>query len=79
MAFLQRSKENTKDGAVLFMFIDWRHLFGLMTASREVGLAKLVRRFAFLQVLSPASSAIDKTDGCQHDNSSRPIKDSPLF
>jgi hypothetical protein len=38
-AFLQRSKENTKDGAVLFVFTDWRHLYGLMTASREVGLA----------------------------------------
>jgi DNA modification methylase len=38
-AFLQRSKENTKDGAVLFVFTDWQHLYGLMTASREVGLA----------------------------------------
>jgi DNA modification methylase len=38
-AFLQRSRENTKDGAVLFVFTDWQHLYGLMTASREVGLA----------------------------------------
>jgi DNA modification methylase len=38
-AFLQRTKENTKDGAVLFVFTDWQHLYGLMTASREVGLA----------------------------------------
>ena len=38
-AFLQRSKENTKDGSVLFVFTDWQHLYGLMTASREVGLA----------------------------------------
>jgi DNA modification methylase len=38
-AFLQRSRENTKDGAILFVFTDWQHLYGLMTASREVGLA----------------------------------------
>ena len=38
-AFLQRSKENTKDGAILFVFMDWRHLYALITASREVGLA----------------------------------------
>jgi DNA modification methylase len=38
-AFLQRSKENTKDGAILFVFMDWRHLYELITASREVGLA----------------------------------------
>jgi DNA modification methylase len=38
-AFLQRAKENTKDGAILFVFMDWRHLYELMTASREVGLA----------------------------------------
>ncbi len=38
-AFLQRSKENTKDGAILFVFTDWRHLYALITASREVGLA----------------------------------------
>jgi ParB-like nuclease domain/DNA methylase len=38
-AFLQRTKENTKDGAILFVFMDWRHLYELITASREVGLA----------------------------------------
>ena len=38
-AFLQRSKENTKDGAILFVFIDWRRLYALITASREAGLA----------------------------------------
>jgi DNA modification methylase len=38
-AFLQHSRENTKDGAVLFVFADWRHLYELITASREVGLA----------------------------------------
>jgi DNA modification methylase len=37
--FLQRAKENTKDGAILFVFMDWRHLYELITASREVGLA----------------------------------------
>ena len=38
-AVLQHSKENTKDGAILFVFMDWRHLYELITASREVGLA----------------------------------------
>lgn len=38
-ALLQPSKENTKDGAILFVFIDWQHLYELITASREVGLA----------------------------------------
>jgi len=38
-AFLQRTKENTKDGAILVVFMDWRHLYELITASREVGLA----------------------------------------
>ena len=38
-AFLQRSKENTKDGAILFVFMDWRRLYALITASREAGLA----------------------------------------
>jgi DNA modification methylase len=38
-AFLQRTKENAKDGAILFVFTDWRHLYELITASREVGLA----------------------------------------
>ena len=36
-AFLQHSRQNTKNGAVLFVFTDWRHLHGLMTASRDVG------------------------------------------
>ena len=39
-AFLQRTKENAKDGAILFVFTDWRHLYELITASREVGLAR---------------------------------------
>ena len=38
-AFLQHSRQNSKDGAVLFVFTDWRHLYGLMTASRDVGLS----------------------------------------
>jgi DNA modification methylase len=38
-AFLRRTKENTKDGAILFVFMDWRHLYALITASRELGLA----------------------------------------
>jgi len=38
-AFLQRAKENTKDGAVLFVFMDWRRLYALITASRAAGLA----------------------------------------
>jgi len=37
--FLQHSKENTKGGAILFVFMHWRHLYELITASREVGLA----------------------------------------
>jgi DNA modification methylase len=36
---LQRGRENTKDGTILFVFADWRHLYGLLTAGREVGLA----------------------------------------
>ena len=38
-SFLQRSKENTRDGGILLVFVDWRHLYALITASREVGLA----------------------------------------
>ena len=38
-AFLQHSRQNSKDGAVLFVFTDWRNLYGLMTASRDVGLS----------------------------------------
>jgi DNA modification methylase len=38
-AVLQRSKENTKEGAILFVFTDLRHLYALITASRDVGLA----------------------------------------
>ena len=34
-AVLQHSKENTKDGAILFVFMDWRHLYELITASRS--------------------------------------------
>jgi DNA modification methylase len=38
-AFLQRGRENTKDGTILFVFVDWQHLYGLLTASREAELA----------------------------------------
>jgi DNA modification methylase len=38
-AVLQRAKENTKDGAILFVFMDWQRLYELIAASREVGLA----------------------------------------
>ena len=38
-AFLQRSKNNTRDAGILLVFVDWRHLYELITASREVGLA----------------------------------------
>src|SRR5712691_8851260 len=37
-SFLQLAKENAKDGAILFVFMDWRHLYELITASRAVGL-----------------------------------------
>ncbi len=38
-SFLQRSKDNTRDGGILLVFVDWQHLYALITASREAGLA----------------------------------------
>ncbi len=35
---LQRGKENSKDGALLFVFVDWRQLYALIAASRNAGL-----------------------------------------
>ena len=37
--FLGCSKARSKDGAILFVFMDWRHLFELTCAGREQGLA----------------------------------------
>ncbi len=38
-AVLHCAKANTTSGAILFVFTDWRHLDGLLTAGRDVGLA----------------------------------------
>ncbi len=42
-AFLSASigcaKASVRQGAILFVFMDWRHVYELITASREVGLA----------------------------------------
>jgi DNA modification methylase len=61
-AFLQRSRENTKDGAILFAFTDWRHLYGLITASREVGLA-----LKNLVVWAKGSAAMGSFYRCGHE------------
>jgi DNA modification methylase len=37
--FLGRAKAHSRDGAILFVFMDWRHLFELTCAGREQGLA----------------------------------------
>jgi DNA modification methylase len=37
--FLGHAKARSKDGAILFVFMDWRHLFELTCAGREQGLA----------------------------------------
>jgi DNA modification methylase len=37
--FLGCAKAHSKDGAILFVFMDWRHLFELTCAGREQGLA----------------------------------------
>jgi DNA modification methylase len=37
--FLGHAKAHSKDGAILFVFMDWRHLFELTCAGREQGLA----------------------------------------
>src|SRR5467141_3147943 len=36
--FLGHAKAHSKDGAILFVFMDWRHLFELTCAGREQGL-----------------------------------------
>src|SRR6266436_1113849 len=36
--FLGRAKAHSRDGAILFVFMDWRHLFELTCAGREQGL-----------------------------------------
>ncbi len=38
-SFLRCAKASAKDGAILFVFMDWRHLYELITAGREVDLA----------------------------------------
>jgi DNA modification methylase len=38
-SFLGCAKASTRDGAILFVFMDWRHLHELITAGRDVGLA----------------------------------------
>ncbi len=38
-SFLGCAKAGAKEGAILFVFMDWRHLYELMTAGRDVGLA----------------------------------------
>ncbi len=37
--FLGHAKAHSRDGAILFVFMDWRHLFELTCAGREQGLA----------------------------------------
>jgi DNA modification methylase len=37
--FLGCSAERSKDGAILFVFMDWRHVYELIGAGRETGLA----------------------------------------
>jgi DNA modification methylase len=37
--FLRHSKAHSRGGAILFVFMDWRHLFELTCAGREQGLA----------------------------------------
>jgi ParB-like nuclease domain len=37
--FLGCAKAHSRDGAILFVFMDWRHLFELTCAGREQGLA----------------------------------------
>jgi DNA modification methylase len=37
--FLSRAKAHSRDGAILFVFMDWRHLFELTCAGREQDLA----------------------------------------
>jgi DNA modification methylase len=37
-SFLGCAKASAKDGAILFVFMDWRHLFELITAGRATGL-----------------------------------------
>ncbi len=64
-AFLQRSKENTKDGAILFVFMDWRHLYALITASREVGLA--LKDIVVWAKGSRSSAAKDSFYRCRHE------------
>jgi DNA modification methylase len=36
--FLSTTKAHVRDGAILFICMDWRHLFELLTAGREAGL-----------------------------------------
>ena len=43
-SFLRRSKDNTRDGGILFVFVDWQHLYALITASREAGACAQRRR-----------------------------------
>ena len=38
-SFLGCAKANAKDGAILFVFMDWRHLYELTMAGRRNGLA----------------------------------------
>jgi DNA modification methylase len=33
-AFLRRAQESSRPGAIMFVFMDWRHLFELLTAAR---------------------------------------------
>jgi DNA modification methylase len=39
-SFIQCATANSRDGAILFVFMDWRHQFELITAAREAGLVQ---------------------------------------
>ena len=64
-SFLQRSKDNTRDGGILFVFVDWQHLYALITASREVGLA--LKDVVVWAKGSRSSAAKDNFYRCRHE------------
>ena len=63
-AFLQRSKDNTRDGGILFAFVDWQRLYALITASREVALA--LKDVVVWAKGSRSSAAKDSFYRCRH-------------
>ena len=64
-SFLQHSKNNTRDAGILLVFVDWQHLYALITASREVGLA--LKDVAVWAKGSRSSAAKDSFYRCRHE------------